>query len=260
MMIFDFAFYLTLAVVITGLVTLVDKFYFSKKRLLKGKKKPHVLIEYMRTFFPLLLVVWVVRSFLVQPYRVPTGSLEPTVMPGDFIAVQQFSYGLRFPVFGKKLVNVGEPKRGDIALFRWPKDPKIIFVKRVIGLPGDHIVYNNKVLYINGKKVKQTFLHKTYDLGEYGNKRLVYEKVENLNGVKHKIFVQPVGGETRNYDLVVPPNHYFMMGDNRDNSDDSRQWGFVAEKDLIGKAFGIWMSWDPVHHEIRWRRIGKSVD
>src|SRR3990167_8916640 len=254
----DFAFYLTLAVLMTGVITIIDMLFFAKRRRLKNQSTP-LLMEYGRAFFPLLLLVWGIRSFVVQPYRVPTGSLEPTVMPGDFIAVEQFAYGLRLPVLDKKILAIGEPKRGDITLFRWPEDTKIIFVKRVIGLPGDHVVYKNKILYVNEKKIPQIFLRKTYDLGEFGNKRLVYEKEENLEGIKHNIYVQPVGGETKDYDLKVPRGYYFMMGDNRDNSDDSRQLGFVPEKDLVGKAFGIWMSWDPVHRNIRWHRIGTSL-
>jgi len=258
-MTFDFAFYLTLIVLICGVITLMDVMILSKQRAASGGKRS-LIVEYGRAFFPVLLIVWVLRSFIIQPYRVPTGSLEPTVMPGDFIAVSQFSYGLRFPVFNRKFLNIGEPHRGDIALFRWPVNPRIVFVKRVIGLPGDHIVYQNKVLTINGVEAKQTFIKKTYDYGNApGQKRLVYELQENLNGVKHAIFIQPVGGETRNYNLTVPPHAYFMMGDNRDNSEDSRSWGFVPEQNLIGKAFGIWMSWDPVHHRIRWDRIGTGV-
>ncbi len=258
-MMFNFAFYLTIAVVITGVITLIDRLFFYKKRRAVGKKKAPTVVEYARAFFPVLLIVWILRSFLIQPYRVPTGSLEPTIMPGDFIAVQQFAYGLRLPILNKKIVSIGEPQRGQIVLFHWPKDPKIVFVKRVIGLPGDHVVYKNKVLYINGKKMNQTFLHDADDLGSYGFRRLVEVKQEDLDGVKHKIYVQPIGGETQDYNITVPPGHYFMMGDNRDNSDDSRQWGFVPEKDLIGKAFGIWMSWDPLENDIRWNRIGKGL-
>ena len=258
-MLFKFAFYLTLAVIITGIISAVDILFFARKRRAKGISKPFVLIEYARAFFPVLLLVLILRSFIVQPYRVPTGSLEPTVMPGDFIAVEQFAYGLRSPVFHVKFLDIGEPKRGQIVLFRWPKNPAIIFVKRVIGLPGDQVVYKNKVLYINGKEEKQKFLYNAYDVGAYGYQRLVHVKQEDLDGVKHKIYIHPAGGETEDYDITVPPGHYFMMGDNRDNSDDSRQWGFVSEKELIGKAFGIWMSWDPTHNKIRWDRIGKGL-
>ena len=258
-MIIDFAFYLTIIVLITGMVTLLDKLFFAKKRRLAGKTKPPLWIEYMRAFFPVLLAVWILRSFIFQPYRVPTGSLEPTIMPGDFIAVEQFAYGLRLPMLNQEFLNIGKPKRGDIALFRWPRDPNMVFVKRVIGLPGDHVTYKNKVLYINGKKMGQTFLYRTNDVGPYGYRRLVEVKQENLEGIKHDIYVQPYGGEIQNYHLVVPPRHYFVMGDNRDDSDDSRQWGFVPAKNLIGKAFGIWMSWNPLNHDVRWHRVGIAL-
>ena len=253
-MILNFAFYMTIVVFLTGTIFLLDWLLLKKRR--PPKTRTSSIVEYSKAFFPVLLIVWIVRSFIIQPYRVPTGSLEPTVMPGDFIAVEQFAYGLRFPVVNKKILPIGEPKRGQIVLFRWPKNQAIIFVKRVIGLPGDHIVYQNKQLYINGKKQKQKFLYTTNDISSWGYQRFVYVKEEDLNGVKHKIYVQPTGGETENYDLVVSQGHYFMMGDNRDNSDDSRQWGFVPEKNLIGRAFGIWFSWDSLNKCIRWNRIG----
>lgn len=252
---FSFSFYLTLAVIITGVISLLDKCYYRKRRT--GKTSP--LVDYARAFFPILLVVWVMRSFLFQPYRVPTGSLEPTIMPGDFIAVEQFAYGLRMPVLNEKVVKIEEPKRGDIALFHWPVNPKIVFVKRVIGLPGDHIVYKNKTLYINGIKVKQKFLHKTNDEGTLGYPRLVYVKQENLLGNVHNIYVEPDADQAGEYKKIVPPGHYFMMGDNRDNSDDSRQWGFVPERNLIGKACVVWMSWDALHRKVRWDRMGKLL-
>ncbi len=254
-----FAFYLLLAVIVTGLIMLFDKIYLYKKRCLTKSPQP-LLVEYARSLFPVLLTVLLVRSFLIQPYRVPTGSLEPTIMPGDFIAVNQFAYGLHMPATDITLIPTGSPKRGDIALFRWPKNPNIIFVKRVIGLPGDHIVYKNKTLTINGKIAKQTFIKNMEDFGDMpGDERRVELKEEALSNVKHKIFVQAYGGELKKINLVVPAGHYFMMGDNRDNSDDSRFWGFVPKKYLIGKAFGIWMSWDPVHHHVRWNRIGKAI-
>lgn len=256
-MYFDFAFYFTIAVIVTGLITLADKIFFRKRR--KAEQKPNWIIEYSRSFFPVLLVVWVVRSFIVQPYRVPTGSLEPTILPGDFIAVNQFAYGLRFPIGNFTLVPIGQPKRGDIVLFRYPVNPSLIFVKRVIGLPGDHIEYLNKVLYINGKRIPQTYVGKGSDLDATEYKLPVMIKEENLMGVKHKIFLWFSGGDTNAYDFYVPKGMYFMMGDNRDNSDDSRDWGFVSEHQLIGKAFMVWMSWDSHDHRIRWHRIGTMI-
>jgi len=262
MIIMDFAFYLTLAVVITGIISLLDVLFWAKKRRQEGKK-PSLLIEYSRAFFPVLLVVLVIRSFLIQPYRVPTSSLVPTVLPGDFILVKQYEYGLRLPVLDTKIVNVSEPKRGQIFLFRYPPNPEITYVKRVIGVPGDHIEYRDKVLYINGKEAKQTLLEKTHYLDENGIYYTVNRIEEDLDGVKHQIFVLPEGGQTQDVDVIVPPGHYFAMGDNRDNSGDSRIWGFVPEANLIGQAFWVFMSWDPNaagFDKIRWNRIGEGLD
>jgi signal peptidase I len=261
MIIFDFTFYLTLAVIITGVIALLDILFWAKKRRADNRKQP-IIIEYARSFFPVLLLVLIIRSFIFQPYRVPTSSLAPTVMPGDFIAVKQYAYGLRLPVLNTKIVEVGEPKRGQIFLFRYPLNPNITFVKRVIGVPGDHIQYKNKVLTINGVEAKQKFLESTNYVDENGVSYPENLLEEDLDGVKHKIYVQPEGGETQDIDVIVPPNHYFAMGDNRDNSGDSRMWGFVPEKNLIGEAFWTFMSWDNNAtgiHKIRWNRIGKEV-
>lgn len=268
----DFPIILLLLTIFSGVVALVDSIYCSWKKW-KGQgeqiseRKP-ILIEYARAFFPVLLIVFLIRSFLIQPYRVPTGSLEPTIMPGDFILVNQYDYGLHFPVWNKKILSVGEPKTGQIALFFWPVNKKVTFVKRVIGVPGDRISYIDKVLYINGKKAKQKFIGYATEKNGPGQpswKVAVYQ--ENLNGVKHNIYVCPKSstncpnpGAHNFYNLVVPKGKYFMMGDNRDNSDDSRDWGFVPEQNFIGKALYIWMSWDPmqanIFKKIRWDRIG----
>jgi signal peptidase I len=254
----DFPLILTALVLVTGLICLIDALFFAKKRSESGEKKS-ILIEYARSFFPVLLIVWVVRSFIVQPYRVPTGSLEPTIMPGDFIIVKQYAYGLRFPVTNTKMMATGEPKRGDIILF-WPPDHSDVFVKRLVGLPGDHIVYKNKTLSINGKEMPQTSIEKTYDTLEDGRKVPVEKKQEDLMGIKHDIYLQMNNSNNQNdVDVTVPAGHYFMMGDNRDDSADSRVWGFVPDKDLIGQAFGVWMSWDNEHARIRWDRIGKAL-
>lgn len=253
---FDFPFILTALVIVTGLVALADILVFSKKRS-EAAKMPYV-IEFARSFFPALLLVWIIRSFIIQPYRVPTGSLEPTVLPGDFIAVKQFSYGLRLPVINQKIVSVRNPKRGDIALFYYPVDTSKLFVKRVIGLPGDHIVYKDKTLTINGKPMIQQYIGKAINIEEDGTSE-VDQRIENLDGIKHNIFVKPYVIDPVDIDVVVPAGHYFMMGDNRDDSDDSRSWGFVPDRNLIGQAFGIWMSWDSQDHRIRWNRVGKAV-
>ncbi len=253
---FDVPLVLTLLVLISGIVALSDILFFAKRRG-AGKDMP-VVFEYARSFFPIFLLVLLIRSFLIQPYRVPTGSLEPTVLPGDFIIVNQYAYGLRLPVLNYKILDIGEPKRGDITLFRYPNDPSVIFVKRVIGLPGDHIVYVNKTLVINGKVMRQTSFGTELEIGD-GFYEPVQVRLEHLDGADHKIFIKPGRRESEFIDLIVPKNSYFMMGDNRDNSNDSREWGVVPEENLVGKAFGVWMSWDSINKRVRFSRIGSKI-
>jgi len=259
-MTFDFPLILLVLTVFTGVITVVDLVFavFTKRSL----KSTSVTVEYARSFFPVLLLVLLIRSFAFQPYRVPTGSLEPTIMPGDFILVNQYDYGLRLPVWHTKFYKTGEPKVGQIGLFRFPVNPKVTFVKRVIGVPGDHISYINKVLYINGKKQPQVFIKEASDEeGPFNIKVKLYE--ETLNGVKHDILVNPERPTLDFYNIVVPKGEYFMMGDNRDDSEDSRYWGFVPENDFIGKALFVWFSWnshtDSITKKIRWDRIGTSL-
>lgn len=255
---FDFPLFLTALVILTGIMAIINFFFFRKQGEMTRTKMAW-FFEYGRSFFPALLLVWIIRSFIVQPYRVPTGSLEPTVMPGDFIVVKQFSYGLRLPVTQKKIWETGEPKRGDIALFYWPIDPSVRYVKRVIGLPGDHVVYKDKVLTINGKTMSQEEVGP--DMNEEPGEipQPVMRKRENLDGIMHNIFVSKHGGDDKSFDITVPANQYFMMGDNRDSSYDSRYWGFVPEANLIGRAFGVWLSWDSNNKSLRWSRMFKGV-
>jgi signal peptidase I len=255
---FDFPFILTMLVLISGVIALLDILFWAKQR--KKDQKPSIFIEYSRSFFPVLLIVLVIRSFIIQPYRVPSGSLEPTILPGDFIAVNQFAYGIRLPVGNFKIIPVGEPRRGDIMLFHWPVNPSMIFIKRVIGLPGDHVVYQNKVLTVNGKVAAQRMLATHLDIEPDAPPIPVKELSEDLLGVVHNIQVRADGsGETANIDVVVPANCYFMMGDNRDNSDDSRMWGCVPEANIVGKAWVVWLSWDSEQNSVRWQRIGKLI-
>lgn len=264
----DFPAILVILVLFSGVVTLVDWIYCLGNPALKKLKKP-ILIDYSRSFFPVLLVVLLIRSFLAQPYRVPSGSLLPTVIPGDLMLVNQFSYGLHLPVWYTKIMSNGTPQHGQIALFYWPVNPKVTFVKRVIGVPGDHISYINKVLFINGKEATQTPAGDSTDSnGPLSWSVKVME--EDLDGVKHKIFVCdansvncPNNDAHNFYNLVVPPGEYFMMGDNRDNSDDSRDWGMVPAKYLIGKAMFVFLNWDPNpphwYNKIRFDRIGTKL-
>lgn len=255
---FDFPLFLTALVVLTGIMWIVNYFVFAKQGE-TTQSKIAAVFDYGRSFFPALLLVWIIRSFIVQPYRVPTGSLEPTVLPGDFIIVKQYSYGLRLPVTQTKIWATGEPKRGDIALFYWPVDTSVRFVKRVIGLPGDHIEYKDKVLTINGKTMTQKEIGPDMTNEPGYLPQPVIRKQENLDGVVHDIIVQKQGGDEKSFDITVPAGSYFMMGDNRDGSDDSRYWGFVPEANLIGQAFGVWLSWDSNNKSLRWSRMFKGV-
>lgn len=258
----DFPLILFCVVVFTGLVSLTDIIIrVFKHQPAFGKHLKHpLIIEYARSFFPVLLLVFLIRSFVFQPYRVPSGSLEPTVIPGDLIFVNQFSYGLHFPIWNKRLFSVGTPQPGQIALFYFPVNNRINFVKRVIGVPGDKISYIDKVLYLNGQKIPQRFVQNVTRVNDFGQLTSYEEYEETINGVKHDIFVRPDVSGVNFYNVVVPADHYFMMGDNRDESDDSRYWGPVPSNEFIGHALLIWMSWNstPAHwyDYIRWNRIG----
>lgn len=263
----DFLNILSLITIFVGVICLVDiimrarkpKKNFGLQEKEKQKIKHPIIIEYARSFFPVLLIVLLIRAFLFQPYRVPTGSLEPTIIPGDMILVNQYDYGFRVPIWNAKLIHVGRPKIGQIALFRWPVNPSITFVKRVVGIPGDHISYINKVLYINGKKQTQKFVGNSLEIGTGTQASKVKKYEENLNGVKHFIILRPDQPAQNFKNLIVPKGKYLMIGDNRDDSDDSRSWGFVPAKNFIGKALFVWMSWDSQKYRVRWDRIGKGL-
>lgn len=254
---FDFELLLTLAVIISGLIYLADVLVFAKKRPVEAAQP--VVIEYARSFFPILLIVLILRSFLAEPFRIPSGSDKPTLLVGDFLIVNKYDYGVRLPVLHTKILNVGEPKIGDIAVFRYPVDPSIDYIKRIVGLPGDRISYINKVLYINGKEMPQTLLGQAIDHnGDIADSWPVQIKEEDLMGIKHKIYQTPAM-PAQDFSWVVPPGYYLALGDNRDNSRDSRYWGFVPEQNLVGKAVFIWFSWNGDQTSIRWPRIGTRI-
>lgn len=250
----DFPLILVVAVLVTGLISLADLVYFSKRRSalvaqlsqqgalsdeIKTAQNEPWLIENSKGFFPVLALVLVLRSFLVEPFQIPSGSMEPGLIKGDFILVNKFSYGFRLPVLGTKVIEVDDPKRGDVMVFIPPHDPRY-FIKRVIGLPGDTIKYVNKKLYINGDLVKDQLIG-AYPKG--APKLLVF----NEHAPESKTFpVQQYNGVPSRGDgeWVVPDKHYFMLGDNRDNSGDSRFWGFVPDENIVGKAFAVWMHWE----------------
>lgn len=254
---FSFELLLTLLVVVSGVIALLDMLILKRRRGAAVEMPKY--IEYSRSFFPVLFIVLIIRSFVVEPFRIPTGSLEPTLVPGDFIAADKFAYGLRLPVIHTEILKTGEPKLGDIVVFRWPVDTNIDFIKRVVGVPGDTISYVNKVLYINGVEQPQTNVGTATDSDGKGSQWTVDVRSETLNGIKHLIYIRP-DFPAQNFTITVPPGHYFMMGDNRDNSEDSRYWGFVPEKDLLGKAFIVWFSWNGNKDSIRWSRVGTLIN
>lgn len=210
-------------------------------------KRESTLVEYSKSFFPILFAVLFFRSFLFEPFQIPTGSMIPSLNVGDYIVVNKYSYGIRLPVLGTKVVDIGEPQRGDVMVFIPPHDP-VYFVKRVIGVPGDFVRYDyeNKKLFINGVEQVQEFVGPDNSDG-----RSVNHYLEQLGDVRHDIYVAP-GNSSFRYDYwmepegkMIPEGFYFMMGDNRDNSDDSRRWGLVPEENIVGKAVAVWMHKEP---------------
>lgn len=252
---------------ISGVIILIDKYFWRKNRLAAGDKKEPKGVELSRSLFPVFFVVLIIRSFIVQLFVVPTGSLAPTIMPKAFIVVNQFAYGLRLPVTESKFIPTGHPKRGDIVVFHSPVQPRKDLIKRVIGLPGDQVSYVDKVFYINGKKATQKFIgYTTYGDGD-GPKWTVKIMQENLLGVKHNIYVCPKSstacpGARMNIDfknLVVPKGEYLMVGDNRDDSDDGRFWGFVPERDIMGKGWRVLFSWNSATNSFRSQQFFKRL-
>ena len=224
----------------------------------KQALKEPLLVEYSRSFFPIILVVLVLRSFLVEPFRIPSASMMPTLLTGDFILVNKYAYGVRLPLLGTKIVDIGEPARGDVVVFRFPKDPSIDYIKRVIGLPGDRLAYFNDRLYINGKLIDQQSLGMYTGIGAGMNMSGASLRSEDLNGVQHQI-LEINDRHSGEGEFVVPEHKYFVMGDNRDNSNDSRFWGMVPEENLVGRAFMIWMNFDSEAGGVDWERIGARI-
>jgi len=249
----NFALILVLLSFVSGLIYLLDVLFWAKKR--KPNEQPNRVIEYSRSFFPVFFIVLLMRSFLVEPFRIPSGSLAPTLFVVDFVAVNKFAYGLRLPVWEKKILPVSNPETGEIAVFRWPPEPKFDFIKRVIGVSGDHISYHDKVLSVNDKQAKQTFAGYTID---ESSGKAVTRYSENLNGTVHDIFIR-TDVPAVDFDIVVPEGYSFMMGDNRDDSADSRFFGYVPDSNLRGKAFLVWMSWNSKTDSVRWSKIGSII-
>ena len=233
----DFTLILVVIVLVSGLIYGLDVLYFKNRR---GDSEPGIIIDYSRSFFPVLFFVLLLRSFLFEPFQIPSGSMLPTLKIGDFILVNKFDYGLRLPVVGKTVYEVGQPSRGDVMVFKYPEDPNINFIKRVVGIPGDTVEYRNKVVYVNG--AMQTLTRMVPD-GSLVVPPLTEEASEQLGDREHRIWPRMTQG--RDFPLIqIPEGQYFVMGDNRDNSNDSRVWGFVDDSLIVGRAFAVWMHWE----------------
>ena len=258
----NFALILFCLLLVSGAIWAADVFFFGKRRAPDAKDPWWV--EYGASFFPVILLVFALRSFVVEPFKIPSGSMIPTLQVGDFILVNKFTYGIRLPVLNKKIIDINEPKKGDVMVFRYPEDPSLDYIKRVIGTPGDKVAYQNKRLTVNGQPIDTTrvddYLHP---------ERLYYSKqfVEKADGFEHRTlndddapgFISDASQFPHRENCLynnagvictVPAGHYFMMGDNRDNSRDSRYWGFVPEENIVGKAFFIWFNFSDL------KRIG----
>ncbi len=264
---FDFEFFLVIATAITGLLWLADVLLFARLRrqpaTSKIKSEP-LVIEYSRAFFPVLLAVLVLRAFMFEPFRIPSGSMMPSLLVGDFILVNKFSYGLRLPVTHKRVTSGDLPVRGDVIVFRYPKDESQDYIKRVIGLPGDRVSYYNRRVSINGEPLRIELDHVYRGLGELNQMpgaggcdrpkadcQVLIESAGDDN--EYTVMTNPASIYSADGEVIVPQGHYFVMGDNRDHSNDSRFWGFVPEENLVGKAIRVWMHWD-------WREKGSGLD
>jgi signal peptidase I len=247
----NLALILTALTFLSGIIVALDKFVWGRAEEGTGSSALRdTLVEYSRSFFPVLLFVLIIRSFVFEPFRIPSGSMMPTLLQGDFIFVKKFSYGLRLPVTETKILETGAPERGDVVVFRLPSDPSINYIKRVVGLPGDEIVYERHRLTINGEEVP---LEAHPDASNDDPRFL-----EQLGERQHEILITNAAYMVRDGVYRVPEGHYFVMGDNRDNSRDSRFIDAIPETHLVGEAVRIWMHMDGLTWP-RWDRIGNKI-
>lgn len=266
----NFPLIMLILLIITGSLSLLDRFVLSRRRAPEAQGP--WWIEYPKSFFPVILIVFFLRSFLVEPFKIPSGSMIPTLLVGDFILVNKYTYGIRLPVINLKIVDVNEPKRGEVMVFRYPENPSMDYIKRVVGVPGDTVTYRNKQMIINGVPVKMeadgeytyvesglTYIYSrrlTESLGSHDYKILINPEVPDiqLTGVRPFPHRENCMYDDDGFTCKVPAGNYFTMGDNRDSSSDSRYWGFVPERNIVGKAFMIWWNFNDLS------RIGLSIE
>jgi signal peptidase I len=291
----DFSLVLFLITAITGVIWWIDVAVFRRQRnaaAAAAGKDPSVIaepgtVDYARSFFPVALIVLVLRSFVFEPFRIPSDSMMPTLLDGDFIIVNKYAYGLRLPVVNRKVVDIGEPRRGDVVVFRFPRDPSINYIKRLVGLPGDRVQVRDDRLFVNGEPISFE-IKGPYNDGCYMN---MQEAVEHLGEHEHRVIYCPyevdrpptqlpscnrsevrgyvcgereylgIFGESPTPEQTVPEGMFLMIGDNRDNSEDSRVWGLVPDKNLVGRATRIWFNLDLQRSStVNWSRIGQAID
>lgn len=248
---------LVLATAVTGLIWL--GWAILRRRLSPERQREMPwFVDYSRSFFPVLVIVLVLRSFVAEPFRIPSGSMMPTLLVGDFIMVNKFSYGIRLPVTRTKIFDVGSPERGDVAVFKYPRNPEEDYIKRVIGLPGDEIEFRDRVLYVNGEPqpAERVGTFEGEGSGEVMSGATLFEETLNERSYHTLMREERPSLEGR---VTVPEGYYFMVGDNRDNSNDSRTWGFVSEDLLVGRALFIWLHWDYNEGYRDFSRIGQAI-
>lgn len=263
---FNFPLILALLVFISGIIWLLDIFVLAPRRTANSEGETSaepLYVEYSKSFFPVLFVVFVLRSFIVEPFQIPSPSMVPTLKVGDFILVNKFTYGIRLPVIRTKVFDINQPQRGDVMVFFPPHESRY-FIKRVIGVPGDTIRYKDNQVFVNGQLLQHEFIASEAKSPRNG----VYDRCARVGG-RYQLFNETVDKTTHQIRKCttavafsgdktweVPDKHYFMMGDNRDNSDDSRRWGLVPEENIVGKAFAIWMHWKGLFELPSFSRVG----
>ncbi len=287
-MLIDFSTILFLLSMATFLIWLVDAYFFQEKRdqanaaainaigasegmgkEVTEEQRKHMLttenpiVEISKAFFPILVIVLLLRSFVTEPFRIPTPSMVPTLLPGDFILVSKSAYGFRLPVVNHRVGAFTKPQAGEVVVFRFPLEPTTNYIKRLVGVPGDVIEYKQKSLYINGKllKYRQAGIYNDTGSGQSANGTM--RRKEVLGNIEHDVLTMPNSYSfpcLKEGKFVVKKSEYFVMGDNRDNSGDSRFWCGVPEKNLVGRAYAIWMNWDPSLSSLRWERIFKKIE